>query len=186
MFILLAAIVCSPPPSISSARSSRCPRRERHRALRRAADYGRVRDAGARAQRPLPPACARARHAARSQGRAAAPPADDDGVDLSARCSPPGLGRTISPTAFLAAKGAGGCGGAFLGLASAAPLPASGGGALLRGRTRRDRLRRSPASSSRCKARIAQGRSGPSCRTRSTCSAVASRPASASTAQWRS
>jgi tight adherence protein C len=91
------------------------PSRERHNAVRRAATYGRVRVAGAGLerlhfrQRVLAPATASlASFALRLNPRVTL-------ESISFRLMAAGMGRTVTPTTFLAAKGAGAIGGGVIG-----------------------------------------------------------------------
>src|SRR5262245_54057657 len=92
------------------------PARERHRALRRATDYGRFRVPASGLElvrfreRVVAPTTQRlAKFALRLS-----PKTTMESIQASLLAA--GLNRRISPTAFLAAKGAAGAGGAFLGL----------------------------------------------------------------------
>jgi tight adherence protein C len=103
------------------------PARERDRAVRRAATYGRHRVTGGGLERlrfkerVLVPATARlAQLALRLNPRATLD-------SIAAKLLAAGMGRTVTPTAFLAMKGAGAIGGVFLGLA----IGASAGGAAM-------------------------------------------------------
>jgi tight adherence protein C len=93
------------------------PARQRHRSLRRAADYGRVRIPGNGIEmlrfreRVLAPATnSLARLALRLNPRTTM-----ESIQLALLSA--GLNRTVSPTTFLAAKGGAAAGGGFLGLA---------------------------------------------------------------------
>lgn len=103
------------------------PARERERSVRRAANYGRHRVAGAGlerlrfSERVLQPAAARlARLALRLNPRTSM-------ETIAQRLLVAGMGRTITPSAFLAAKGAGAVGGAALGIVAGT----AAGGALM-------------------------------------------------------
>lgn len=92
------------------------PARERYRSVRRAADYGRARVAAGGLERLRfrervvgPSALWFARAAMRLSPRATT-------ESIHARLLSAGMSRTVTPTTFLAVKGAAGAGGAFLGL----------------------------------------------------------------------
>jgi hypothetical protein len=161
------------------------PARERQQSLRRASNYGRLRFAGAGPER------------LRFRERVVGPMSDrlarlalrvDPRVSMESvglRLLAAGMGRTLTPTSFLAAKAVGaGVGGAFgllvgasswgiLGAFACCLLFALGGFTL-------------PGVWSPGRRGAAARRSGRSSRTRSTCSRSVSRPGSASTAPSRS
>ena len=94
------------------------PGRERHRAVRRAATYGRVRMPGTGLERLrfnerviAPTAASLARAVLKLNPRLTV-------EAISARLLAAGMGRTMTPTTFLAAKGAGAVAGVLLGLSA--------------------------------------------------------------------
>ena len=116
MLILLAATVLLAAAVYLAGEVVTAPSRERHRALRRAADYGRTRIPGnalelarfrERVVSPLTQSFAKV-------GLRLNPRVTMESIQLSLLSA--GLNRTVSPHAFLAAKGAGAAVGAFLGL----------------------------------------------------------------------
>jgi tight adherence protein C len=98
------------------------PGRERHRAVRRAATYGRLRLPGTSLERLrfherviTPAAASLARVVLRLNPRLTV-------ETISARLLAAGMGRKMTPTTFLAAKGAGGAGGVLAGLLAGGAL----------------------------------------------------------------
>ena len=98
------------------------PGRERHRAVRRAATYGRVRMPGTGLERLrfherviTPAAASLARAALKLNPRLTV-------ENVSTRLLAAGMGRTVTPTTFLAAKGAGGVAGLLVGLSAGGAL----------------------------------------------------------------
>ena len=159
------------------------PSRQRRTAVQRAATYGRVRAASTGLERlhfrerVIAPATASlARFALRLNPRMTA-------ENISFRLMAAGMGRTVTPTTFLAAKGAGLVFGALLGFVFGIALGGAKAGFLLALGCLLDRLRHSGLRTSRVVPRHVARRSGPSCRTRSTCSPSPSRPVSGSTAR---
>jgi tight adherence protein C len=117
MLMLLAATVLLAAAVYLASEVVTAPSRERHRALRRATDYGRIKLPGnalelarfrERVLGPLSQSFAKV--ALRLNPRVTM-----ESIQLSLLSA--GLNRTVSPHAFLAAKGAGMAVGAFLGLA---------------------------------------------------------------------
>jgi tight adherence protein C len=115
MLIFLAAVLLAAAVYLAGEVVTQ-PARERHRSVRRAADYGRIRIPSSGLEmlhfreRVLGPATrSLARLALRVNPRTTM-------ESIQATLLSAGLNRTISPTAFLAAKGAAAAGGGFLGL----------------------------------------------------------------------
>jgi hypothetical protein len=161
------------------------PSQDRRRAVKRAADYGAVRGAVTGLERLrfherviAPSAASLARIVLRLSPKLTV-------EATAARLLEAGLGRKLTPTTFLATKGAGALLAGFLGLV----LGGSAGGAaagFFSPSCSASAASSPPASSSGCGRGSGATRSGRSFRTRSICSPCRSRRGSASTAPWTS
>ena len=123
MLLLLSALLLGSAAYLAAEVVTQ-PGRERQRAVRRAATYGRVRLPGTGLERLrfherviAPAAASLAQAVLRLNPRLTL-------ESISARLLAAGMGRTMTPTTFLAAKGAGGVAGALMGLSAGG---ASGG-----------------------------------------------------------
>ena len=158
MLLVLAAVMLAAAVYITGEAIT-YPGRERHRAIRRAVTYGRFRASGPNLERLrfherviAPAAASLARMVLRLSPRVTH-------ETVAAKLLSAGLGMSITPTAFLAAKGAGALGGGFAGLVLGSALGGPGIGMLFalmlaaggfaapgvvvaqRGRGRRERIR---------------------------------------------
>ena len=123
-FLILAALLLAAAAYLVSEVVTH-PSRERRTAVRRAATYGRVRATGAGLERLhfrqrvlLPATVSLAGFALRLNPKVTA-------ENISLRLMAAGMGRTVTPTMFLAAKSAGGIAGAVLGFIGMAFLGAT-------------------------------------------------------------
>jgi tight adherence protein C len=104
------------------------PSRDRRRSLRRAADYGRIRVAGANRTRFRERVVLPAMHRLAAMALRLNPRVTIAMLDTKLLAA--GLGRRITPQGFLAAKGGAACAGAFLGLVVGTSASGFGGGLL--------------------------------------------------------